>query len=396
MATKADKSGKKPLAKKEQQKRKLMIIAAEVVCLLVLGIVVFAWSFLGKINYSDFDENEAGINNDLSAESKEILENYTNIAFFGLDNRSEGTYDKGQSDVIMIASVNNKTKEVKLVSVYRDTLLHVGNDEYQKANSAYAKGGASRAVQMLNTNLDLNITEYVCVDFMALVEVIDALGGVEIEITEQEKDIINNTLWEYEVISGEKLDMYDYLWGHGVQNLTGPQATFYARIRSTAGDDFKRTSRQRIVLEAMLNKAKKADVSTLLEICEVAFDDISTSLTLTEIMDLAKAVKSYSIVSTSGFPFDMVAKNVSGRGSCVVPISLENNVSKLYEYLFETEGYVTSESVQFTSDYITEITGVKAGDTGINTDSFNNTAGQDGTVFDEVEDKKEDKKEDKE
>lgn len=381
MATKTNKS-KKALTKKEQQKRKLMIIAAEIGCLALLVIVVLAWNFVGKINFNSFKEDEAGINNDLSAESKQILGDYTNVAFFGLDSRSEGDYEGGQSDVIMIASIHNKTKEVKLVSVYRDTLLHVGDDMYKKANSAYAKGGPERAVQMLNSNLDLNIKEYVCVDFMALIEVIDALGGVEVEVTEQEQLRINETLWEYEEISGKKLEITDYLWEYGNVTLTGPQATFYARIRSTAGDDFKRTSRQRIILEAMLNKAKQSDLSTLLNICEVVFDDISTSLSLSEILDLAKDVKSYTIVSTSGFPFDMTAMTVEGRGSCVVPISLANNVSQLYAYLFGTEGYVTSETVQFTSDYITEITGVKLGDSGINTDSYNDTAGQHGTVFD--------------
>lgn len=384
MATKKNKSkGKtKPLTKKEQQKRKMKIVGIEIVCLIVLLVVVGVWSFVGKINFNSFSEDEAGINADLSAESKEILGQYTNVAFFGLDSRSGGNYSSGQSDVIMIASINNKTKDVKLVSVYRDTYLHIGDDLYKKANSAYAKGGPARAVQMLNSNLDLNITEYVCVDFMALVEVIDALGGVEIEITDQEMKIINDSLWELEEISGETYDMYDYLWGSGVQNLTGPQATAYARIRSTAGDDFKRTSRQRIVLEAMLNKAKQSDISTLLDICKVAFDDISTSLSLTEIMDLAKDVKSYNIVSTSGFPFDMTTKKIDGNGDCVVPISLQNNVSQLYAYLFGTENYVTSETVQFTSDYITEVTGVKLGTSSINTDSYNDTAGQDGTVFD--------------
>lgn len=390
MATKKNKSKskskkpltKKPLTKKEQQKRKMMIVGAELACLVVLLVVVFVWSFVGKINFNSFSEDDAGINADLSSESKEILGNYTNVAFFGLDNRDGGSYKSGQSDVIMIASINNETKEVKLVSVYRDTFLHVGDDLYKKANSAYAKGGPERAVQMLNSNLDLNIKEYVCVDFMALVEVIDALGGVEIEITDQEMKIINDSLWELEQISGETYDMWDYLWGSGTQNLTGPQATAYARIRATAGDDFKRTSRQRIVLEAMLNKAKQSDVSTLLDICEVVFDDISTSLSLTEIMDLAKDVKSYTIASTSGFPFDMTAMDVPGNGSCVVPISLQNNVSQLYAYLFGAEGYVCSETVQFTSDYITEVTGVKLGDSGINTDSYNDTAGQDGTVFD--------------
>lgn len=382
MATKNNKSKRrKPLTKKEQQKRKMMIVGAEIACLLVLLVVVFVWSFVGKIDFNSFKEEDAGINSDLSAESKEILDQYTNVAFFGLDTR-EGNYKSANSDVIMIASIKNDTKEVKLVSVYRDTVLHIGDDKYTKANSAYAKGGPERAVQMLNSNLDLNIKEYVCVDFLALVDVIDALGGVEIEITQQEAEIVNSMLWEYEEISGKKLDEYGYIWEYGVQNLTGPQATAYARIRSTAGDDFKRTSRQRIVLEAMLNKAKQSDISTLLDICEVVFDDISTSLSLTEIMDLAKDVKAYTIVSTSGFPFDMTAPKIEGIGSCVVPISLENNVAQLYAYLFGAEGYVCSETVQFTSDYITEITGVKLGDSGINTDSYNNTAGQDGTVFD--------------
>lgn len=381
MATGKKRSTKaaKKMTKKEQQKRKMTIIAIEVVCLLVLLVILFVWSYVGKINFNSFSKEQAGINEDLTAESMKYLEGYTNIALFGLDSRDSGSYSSGQSDTIMIASINNETKEVKIVSVYRDTFLNTGNDVYTKANAAYAKGGVEQAIQMLNTNLDLNITEYVCVDFVALVEVIDALGGIEIDLTQQEAEIINTMLFELEDIMNEK---YDLVWFGGYQTLTGAQATSYARIRSTAGDDFKRSSRQRIVLEAMLNKAKEADVSTLMNICEVAFDDISTSLSLTELMDLAKDVRSYSIASTSGFPFDMTTTTISGKGDCVVPISLENNVSQLYGYLFGAEGYVPSETVQFTSDYIIEVTGVTSSSSAINVDGYNDTAGQDGTVFD--------------
>lgn len=381
MATEKTKStkSKKRVSKRQQQKRKLYMMGGGILGALILLVVVLASSFVGKINFDTFEEEDAGINEDLSDESLEYLDGYTNIALFGLDNRSEGNYKGGQSDTIIIASINDETKEVKLISVYRDTFLNVGDDTFTKANSAYAKGGVERAIQMLNANLDLNITEYVCVDFIALVEVIDALGGVEIDLTQTEAETINTMLFELDELMGEK---HDLVWFGGYQTLTGAQATSYARIRSTAGSDFTRTSRQRIVLEAMLNKAKQADVGTLIEICNVAFDDISTSLSLAELTDLAKDVRAYTISSTSGFPFAMTAIDVPQKGNCVVPINLSQNVSELYAYLFGAENYAPSETVQFISDYIVEITGVNSDSTAINTDKFNNTAGQEGTVFD--------------
>ena len=170
MATEKTKStkSKKRVSKRQQQKRKLYMMGGGILGALILLVVVLASSFVGKINFDTFEEEDAGINEDLSDESLEYLDGYTNIALFGLDNRSEGNYKGGQSDTIIIASINDETKEVKLISVYRDTFLNVGDDTFNKANSAYAKGGVERAIQMLNANLDLNITEYVCVDFIAL------------------------------------------------------------------------------------------------------------------------------------------------------------------------------------------------------------------------------------
>ena len=373
---------KKKLTKKEQQKRKLIIFGVEVLCLLLLLVVLFVWSLWAKIDINPFGDKDAGINEDLADDTLLKLKGYTNIALFGLDNRGVGKYESGNSDVIMIASINNQTKEVKLISVYRDTYLSTGNGKYTKANAAYSKGGAKQAVQMLNANLDLNITEYVCVDWGAVVEAIDALGGVEIEITEQEREMINYMLVEIDNSVGTKSE---HVKEAGLQNLTGTQATAYARIRKTSGDDFKRSSRQRIVMEAMLNKAKQSDIKTLLNICDAVFDDISTSLELTQIMGLAKHVMEYEITSTTGFPFEMTTKQLSGSGDTVIPIGLENNVSMLHEYMFGTEGYEPSKTVQAISDAIIKKTGVTEDNKTIDVEGFNDTAGQAGTVFKEEE-----------
>lgn len=377
-------NGKKKISKRKQQQRKLIIFGVEILCLLLLLGALYIWSIVSKMEVdTDFTNSEAGINEDISSETIEVLEGYTNIALFGLDNRAQGKYERGLSDVIMIASINNKTKEVRLVSVYRDTYLSVGGGKYGKANTAYSRGGAKQAVQMLNANLDLNIKEYVCVDWAAVTEAIDALGGVEIDITKEEVKHINNYIWEVDAMVGTKSPA---LKNPGKQVLTGTQATTYARIRKTAGSDFKRTSRQRIVLEAMLNKAKQADIKTLLGICDVVFDDIATSLTLTEIVTLVKDVQKYEIGTTTGFPFEMRGAQLSDAGDAVVPIGLEDDVVQLHQYLFGAEEYSPSKTVQAISQAITQRTGVKEGDASVNVDSFNDTAGQSGTIFKDPED----------
>lgn len=374
---------KKKLTKRQKQKRKLILFGLEIISLFVLVIVVYGWTLWSKIDIdSDFTDSEAGINADLDEDTVTTLSGYTNIALFGLDNRSQGQYNSGQSDVIMIASINNKTKEVRLLSVYRDTYLNIGDGKYNKANSAYNRGGAKRAVQMLNTNLDLNIKEYVCVDWAAVTEAIDALGGVEIEITAQEATQINEYLWEVDEMLGTTSERVD---GAGKKLLTGTQATTYARIRKTAGNDFKRTSRQRIVLEAMLNKAKEADIKTILDICNAVFDDIATSLSLTEILTLAKDVQKYTIGSTSGFPFEITTADLSDAGDAVIPIGLEDDVQQLHKYLFDTEEYETSNTVKAISNAIISRTGVTEDAPSINVDDYNNTAGQNGTVFKDPE-----------
>lgn len=361
--------------KKKKKSRKILLLVFEVLLLVILLIVAYFFGLLNKIDYQSMDNSEAGINNDLDAGTLEALEGYTNIALFGLDNRSSNNYDSGNSDVIMVASINNKTKEVKLVSVYRDTCLSVGGGAYRKANSAYARGGPKQAVQMLNSNLDLDITEYICVDWAAMVEVIDDLGGLDLEITQAEMQQINKYKKDIDKVTGLTTpEMTQY----GLVHLDGTQATTYARIRKLSGDDFKRASRQRIVLQAMLEKAKSSDVGTLLSIVNSVVDDISTTLSTEEILSLAKDIASYNISSTTGFPFDLTTATLN-REDTVIPADLVSNVEQLHSYLFEGSSYVPSQTVQMISDTIVQTTGITAESAKIDTSGYNETVGANGT-----------------
>ena len=156
----------------------------------------------------------------------------------------------------MICSINKKTGETRLVSVYRDTLLNIGGGDYRKCNAAYAFGGPQQAVAMLNANLDLNITDFVTVGFEGLAETIDALGGIDLEITEEEMEYMNSYMDDMYYEIGTE---YDEVADWGMQHLSGIQATAYCRIRYTAGDDFRRAERQRTVLMLTMEKARKAN-----------------------------------------------------------------------------------------------------------------------------------------
>lgn len=362
--------------RKKKKSKKLLLFVFEVLLLAILLLAAYFVSMMNRIKYENLDESEAGINSDLDENTILSLEGYTNIALFGLDNRSSNNYDTGNSDVIMIASINNETKDIKLVSVYRDTYLSIGNGSYHKSNAAYAHGGAKQAVQMLNSNLDLDIKEYVCVDWAAMVKVIDDLGGLDLEITEGEMNQINKYKHDIDKVTGKSTPSVTQ---YGLVHLDGTQATTYARIRKLAGDDFKRASRQRIVLQAIMEKAKKADFATLTNICNSVIDDISTSLSITQILALAKDVGSYSIKSTTGFPFELTTENISGSGDTVIPADLATNVKELHKYMFDDDTYVLSSTVQTISDAIVYKTGINVDSALINTSDYNETAGATGT-----------------
>lgn len=350
--------------RKRRKRRRVLskvVFAFEIILLLVLCAGIFIYAQISKkldlTQDSDFDISKVQIN-------KEVVEGnvsngYQLIALVGLDNTKGQLV--GNSDTMLIACIDNKTKEVDLVSLYRDTYLRVGEDEegngrYYKANHAFARDGAEGLLTMLNSNLDLPISDYVTVGFDAVSEVVDQLGGIEIELTHDEIVHMNNYCVSVSEATGKSYDPIDPNQ-EGAHQLNGVQAVSYARIRYTAGNDFKRTQRQRLVITKIVDKAKSANLSTLNEIMDTVFPMVKTSFTKTEIIKMAASLLSYEIGDTTGFPFThYMLRDVKGYdGSdldCVVPITLESNVQELHKWLFGTEDYEVSDALKAYSERI--------------------------------------------
>ncbi len=354
-------------ARRKRSKAGRIIFVIEIVVLVLLIGALAAYGFvnskLNKIESDDLDMDKVQMNN--AVESNEVLTGYTNLALFGLDSRGDGSQfsDNQNSDTIIIASINNDTKEVKLVSLYRDTLLDIGDDNYQKCNSAYAVGGPEAAISMLNTNLDLNITDYATIDFNALVTVVDELGGLDIPLTYNEIEHMNNYCVETAEVTGKSYTPIEKPAVKpegtladteivGTYHLNGVQVTSYCRIRYTAGLDFKRTERQRMVLQMLAEKAKKSSLTTLSTIMDEVFPMVQTSLTQQEIFNMGAGMLSYKFDETSGFPFNHTEVNHSVKGDIVVPTTLADNVKQLHEFLFGESDYQVSDEVQRKSDMI--------------------------------------------
>ncbi len=353
----------------------MVFIIEIIVILAMLGVLLYVMKQSeteeneGPIyaNMDDVDPSRIGISEEVLRLSGEggSMEGYTNIAFFGVDALSAKNSDllKGyRSDCIMIASINNATGEVTLVSVYRDTYLNLGNDQYNKCNAAYAKGGATQAVTMLNANLDLNITNWVTVSYKALVTAIDDLGGVQINVDSEELIHLNN----YQIAVAQALGIPESqivpVKEAGLQTLNGMQAASYCRIRYTAGSDFKRTERQREVLKALMEAAQGCDASKLSDVFSDVMNYTYTSLDEKTFLDMVTHIRDYRIVREGGFPnMDLMGTaNLPVKGDCVIPTDLSENVTWLHEFLFEDKEYVPGKNVitfstqieADTSDYI--------------------------------------------
>ncbi len=273
------------------------------------------------------------------------MNDYMNIALFGVDSRDKDLLEgNNRSDSIMIMSIHRKTGETKVVSVFRDTVLDVGDGYYTKCNAAYAYGGPSQAVAMLNDNLDLNITDFVTIGFEGLADAIDALGGIELEITEEEAEYINMYVRD---MSKELGTANTPVSGAGKQKLNGIQATAYCRIRYTAGDDFKRAQRQRTVLQLTAQKAAKANPLQLYRVLTALKKEVTTSLSDKEMTELLTKLASLSVSETMGFPREdgRVFATIDGQ-SCIVPDTLSSEVTALHAWMFGTQDYQPSEGVQ--------------------------------------------------
>ncbi len=347
--------GQRNNRRKKRRNRRKVIFAIEVLVLLILAVVLFAAFKLGRLKKQDISKGDIIINEEIDAAEAEVLDGYRNIALYGVDSR-EGKMDiEAHSDSIIVASINNKTKDVKLVSVYRDTYLDNTNGEYRKATECYYFGGPERSINMLNKNLDLNITDFITIDFNGLADVIELMGGIEIDVQEDEIKWINGYQEEGSQVTGREIVPVTQ---PGLQTLNGLQAMSYCRIRYTEGSDYKRTERQRTVLEKILEKAKTLDLLKLNAMVDEMAPHILTSLSTTEILSLAMDVGKYNLADTTGFPFELQTANISA-GDCVIPQNLAQNVLELHKWLFGSDGYTPSNTVQEISNNIINETGIQ-------------------------------------
>ncbi|MEE0919932.1 MAG: LCP family protein, partial [Lachnospiraceae bacterium] len=366
-------SKKKSKKNANKKRNKIILFIAEILVLLIILIIFWFASQASKIQKVVIDDEKVKIDEQvIEAQETGAMKGYRNIALFGVDSRDQQLDKNTRTDTIMIASINMDTKEVKLVSVYRDTWLNMSTDSYDKANAAYAKGGPAQAISMLNMNLDMNITDFVTCGFEALEDVIDAVGGIEIDVTQDEIVHLNsyqiclsgepdgtlNAAGEPNYKAREGID-YIPVTKPGKQKLNGLQATAYCRIRYV-GNDYARTSRQRTVLMETAKKAITLNPVTLNKIAEAVFPKIKTSLEMTEILELISGIAGYKMVDQAAFPFDgYVQGGRVGSKSIVAPVDLEENVKLLHKFFFadDTE-YQPSDTVKRCSKKIVADTGI--------------------------------------
>lgn len=311
----------------------IVLVLLIILAIIVGGTFAFVHSKLSKMQQVDLNEDDLNV----SAQAEQQLAEYRNIAIFGVDSRDD-SYDKGnRSDCIIIASINNKTKEVKLISVYRDTYVQIEGHGLDKITHAYSYGEAPLAIKTLNTNLDLNIKEFATVNFDVVKETVDYIGGISMPITSEEVGHISG------------------ITKPGTYTLTGEQALAYSRIRHASGGDYKRTERMRDVLTAVANKVKTLNISQLNGFVDTILPKVYTNITSADVFSMMPSIASYKITDSIGWPYE--TKGITLDRWYGIPVTLENNVKRLHQEAFDEADYTPSETVKDISNQIIEKTG---------------------------------------
>ena len=351
--------------KKNRRKKRIVLFVMELLILacLAVGVFVFAKVNAGLRNFQQLDTADENQNMDNVQMNEgvavdKVMSGYTNILLLGLDHREDESFDYCNSDTMMICSINNDNGEVRLVSVYRDTYLNINPETYdfQKANAAYCWGSAAQCISMINKNLDLNITDYVAVDFKALAVLVDDIGGIDVTLTELEIGHLNNYCVETSRVTGMPYEELPQI--AGTYTLNGVQAVAYARIRYGGGNDQKRTQRQRLVIEKIVSKARQGGIGAVTNIINDVFPYCKTSLSNAMIVKMAtQMIGAYDIVNTTGFPSAFLGDSPYINSEYLVPVTLEQNVRDLHTFLFNDASYEPSDTVKEYSQYIIDSSG---------------------------------------
>lgn len=325
----------KQMKRKRRSPLRTILFLLVLLLLIVLIFLGIAFVKLGNIQTTDMDESRlVTVNEDAN------MQDYTNYALFGIDSQTGSMSDTGnRSDSIIVVSVNNQTKDVKLLSIYRDTFVSI-NGQYNKINAAYSWGGPELAVSTINRNLDLNIEKYATVNFQIMADIVDALGGIEMDIDSSILNNLNDYIGDMNRINGGDSPEIP---SAGTYTLDGNQAVAYSRIRYTEGGDLARAGRQREVLQKIFEKGKRSPLK-LLSAMDTVLPQIKTNMDRSELFSMLLSVFRYDIKDQQGFPWDQ--KELRYNGAYYgFPATLEENAVRAHEYLFGTSSYQISDEL---------------------------------------------------
>lgn len=312
------------------------------VVLLIVGIILVSYIFgkLNKINKVDIDETKL---------SCVDVDGYINILLLGVDSRDMDNIEGSGADAIMILSIKEETGEAKLVSIYRDTYLKMGGDDYySKITDSCRIGGPEMTMKSLNQALDLNISKFAVVNFKSVTDLVNAVGGITVDVQEEEIPQLN----KYTIQTAENVGQKEYklVEKAGEQKLEGVQAVSYGRIRKGVGDDFKRTERMRIVLSKLLEEVKK-NPTKIDKILDIMLPQVQTNLSNSDMLGLAARLVDFNIKTGLGWPYNVVG-GMLDKVSYVFPDNLLDNVIKLHKEIFGQENYQPTTTVTEISNQI--------------------------------------------
>ena len=310
------------------------------------------------------------------------VKGYVNIALLGVDSRKmdKTNLADNNTDCMMIISLNTKTNEVSLLSVYRDTYLPVDDDgNFGKINSAFQNGGAAQTMQSLNQAMDLDISNYVLFNFKMVSDLVNAVGGITVDVKDYEIQQLNKYTIQTANNIGQK--KYNLVTKPGKQKLEGVQAVSYGRIRKGVGDDYKRTSRMRVVVTKVMNKVKGSSVTKLNKIMDICLKQCETSLSNSDMLNLAMRLSKMKIKQSVGWPFE-VTEGYANQQAVVYPDNLLENVKELHEKLFGQKNYEPTSTVKEIAEKLDALmgTGSSSGSSSSVNSNSGNGAGSGGNT----------------
>lgn len=333
--------------KKEEKKKRIItvprvIIAIVVIIILIITITIFMiTNTLSNMMKMELDEADLAVNNELYDElseygiTKKEFDSIINIAFFGSDSRDLSNMDSGRADTIMIISVNPTKKSIKMISIPRDTYVNVPGYGNTKINHSYAYGQEQLAIKTINSNFGLNITEYVTINFEGLINVINAVGGVDINISKEERDVLNEYLKDsYQIMGKEYVPMTEY----GDVHLNGEQALAHCRDRYV-GSDFTRAERQREVLTEVMGKISQKSFGEMLDLVDIFLQQVRTNINVSEYLGLAASAFTNKDDYMNNIISAQVPSTDYGKGDYIDGVyyfvaDLDTCKKDMYEYIY--------------------------------------------------------------